>query len=205
MKSFLRFIKTTIIGGVIFLIPVIILITVIGKAIQISLKLSEPISKFIPIENIYGLAITNLISVLLIAVICFLAGMMAHYTIFNKSIEKAESNFLLKIPGYAFIKGFTDSIRGNYSTSTMKPVIINLDDSSQVAFEIEKIDNGKSVIYMPGAPNPWSGSILIVTQNRVEYLPVTMASTIKIFSMLGKGTGSLMEIKTNGSGISKDE
>jgi len=193
MKSFLRFIKATIIGGVIFLIPVIVLITVIGKAIQISLKLSEAISKFVPVENIFGLAITHLISVLLIVIICFIAGVMARYTMFSKSIQRAESKFLWKLPGYAFIKGFTDSFSGDDSTSAMKPVIINLDDSSQVAFEVEKLDSGKSVIYVPSAPNPWSGSILIITQDRIEYLPVTMARAIKTFSMLGKGTGELQK------------
>lgn len=193
MKNLIKFIKTTIIGGVIFLIPVIVLIAVFGKAIQISLKLSELVSKYIPVENILGLTIADLISVLIIAIICFLAGLMAHYTFFSKAIQKAESRFLWKVPGYAFIKGFVDSFSSDDSTSIMKPVIINLDDSSQIAFEVEKLENEKSVVYIPGAPNPWSGSILLVTQDRVEYLPVTMATAINTLSTLGKGIGELQK------------
>jgi len=193
MNRLLRFIKTTIIGGLIFLVPIILIITVIAKAAQLLLKLSEPISKHIPVENILGLAIIDLISVFIIAIICFLAGLMARYTLLSRTIQRAESKFLWKLPGYAFVKGFTDSFSGDDSTGAMKTVIISLDDSSQVAFEVEKLEDGKSVVYVPGAPNPWAGSVLMVTSDRVKYLHVSMANAIKTFSMLGKGTVELQK------------
>ena len=39
----------------------------------------------------------------------------------------------------------------------MTPVLITLDDYEQMAFEVERTAGGKVVVYLPGAPNSWSG------------------------------------------------
>jgi uncharacterized membrane protein len=193
MKPFIRYIKLTMVGGFIFLIPLIVLVFIFNKAFQLSLIFSEPISKYIPIHNVFGLAMNTIISVLIIAVICFLAGLLSHYTILRRTIQRSEEKFLWKVPGYAFIKGFTESISGEDSVNALKPVLVSLDDASLIAFEVEKSEDGKSVLYVPGAPNPWTGSIMIVEQERIKYLPVTMANAMRTFSSLGSGTKVLMK------------
>jgi uncharacterized membrane protein len=40
----LRFLKTIVLGGILILVPIIILIAVIGKALQITNKLALPLS-----------------------------------------------------------------------------------------------------------------------------------------------------------------
>lgn len=202
MKQFFRFIKITIIGGVLFLVPVIVLVLVLGKALQLSLKLAMPLSEYIPVENVFGLAINNLVGLLIIAILCFLAGIIARNAMLSRAVAKAETKFLWRIPGYAFVKGFTDSIGDDKLDSALKPAILRLDDSTQIVFETEKLTNGKCVVYVPGAPNPWSGSILIADQERITYLAVSMAEAIKPFSMLGKGIDELVT-KKHGGGSAK--
>ena len=192
MKQFFQFIKITIIGGILFLVPLIVLVLVLGKALQLSLKLAMPLSKFLPVENILGLAVNNLVGLLIIGILCFIAGIIARNAMLSRAVAKAETKFLWRVPGYAFVKGFTDSIGDDKLDRAMRPAILRLEESSQVVFETEKLTNGKSVVYVPGAPNPWSGSILIVDYNRLDYLPVSMAEAIKPFSMLGKGTDDLV-------------
>ncbi|MBN1480680.1 DUF502 domain-containing protein [candidate division KSB1 bacterium] len=192
MKQFFQFVKITIIGGILFLVPVIVLVVVLGKALQLSLKLAMPLSKFVPVDNVFGLAVNNLVAIVIIGILCFLAGILARNAMLSRAVAKAETKFLWRVPGYAFVKGFTDSIGDDKLDSAMRPAILRLDDSTQVVFETEKLSNGKSVVYVPGAPNPWSGSVLIVDQERIDYVPVSMAEAIKPFSMLGKGTDGLV-------------
>ena len=43
---------------------------------------------------------------------------------------------------------------GQAEAKNMQPVLVRFDDNSQLGFEIERLDNGQVVIYLPGAPDP---------------------------------------------------
>ena len=73
MKGHIGFLKTTVIGGVIFLIPLIIIIAILGKAFQIMMQLAEPLSTLVPIDSVADIAIVNLIAVALI-ILCSAPG-----------------------------------------------------------------------------------------------------------------------------------
>jgi uncharacterized membrane protein len=70
----------------------------------------------------------------------------------------------------------------------MSPVAARFDDSWQVAFEIERIEDGKVVLFLPGAPDPWAGSVCVVTKDRVSPLDLTVTSAVNLMKRLGKGT-----------------
>src|SRR5262245_57134541 len=57
MKISFNFIKTTLLGGVIFLLPIVILATVFDKAIKIVRMLADPLNKLLPVETIGGIAL----------------------------------------------------------------------------------------------------------------------------------------------------
>ena len=56
-----NFFKTTIIGGLIFLIPIVVLSVILGKALKIMMVVAEPLDKLIPIESIGGVALVTAI------------------------------------------------------------------------------------------------------------------------------------------------
>ena len=74
MKGQIQVLKTTIIGGVVFLVPVIIIAAIIGKAFEIMKTVAHPLSALVPIDTVGKIAIVNLIAILLIVLVCFLAG-----------------------------------------------------------------------------------------------------------------------------------
>ena len=53
----LRFLKTTILGGILFLVPIVIFIAVIGKAFLLTDKLPQPIANFLPFATFGGIAV----------------------------------------------------------------------------------------------------------------------------------------------------
>jgi uncharacterized membrane protein len=58
----------------------------------------------------------------------------------------------------------------------------------QLAFEIQHIEGGKIVVFSPGAPDPWSGSVGVVTEDRITPLDLTVKSAAGIMKRLGKGS-----------------
>jgi len=57
MKGFIMFgfIRTRILGGLLFLFPIVMVIAIIGKALEITNKLSAPLAGLLPIDSMGGL------------------------------------------------------------------------------------------------------------------------------------------------------
>ena len=184
----LKFLKTTMVGGILFLVPIIIFIAVIGKALELTKKLAAPLSVLIPLDSIGNIAMVNLLALCIVLLICFLAGLAAKSTLARKSIGNLESRVLSKIPVYGLLKSKIDAIVQPEKTEGMKPVLARFDDSWQIAFEVERIQGGGVAIYLPGAPDPWSGSVCFVTEDRIQPLELTLLPVLRTLKGLGKGS-----------------
>lgn len=193
----MQFIKTTILGGVIFLIPFVVVIAVLGKAHQIMMLVAEPMGDWIPIDEVGGIALANVLALVAIVMSCFLFGLMAR-SVPAKKIYRTLDATLASIPGYAFVKAFADSIsRSEEHAKSFIPVIARFDDNAQISFEIERTPEGTVVVYLPGAPNPWSGTVVHLEQSRVEKLDMSVADAVKSIQSLGRGSAKYGNSKTN--------
>jgi uncharacterized membrane protein len=74
----------------------------------------------------------------------------------------------------------------------MRPVLGRFDDSWQLAFGIECMAEGKVVIFLPGAPDLWSGSVCVLTEDRITPLDLTVKSAADIMKRLGKGSAGAL-------------
>jgi uncharacterized membrane protein len=186
------FLKTTVVGGIVFLVPIIILVMILGKAFGIMSQLAAPLADWIPTDTVDGIALANLLAVVAIIALCFLAGLIARSDRVSRAVEKLESNVLLSLPGYMFIKGLMGGLAGGDGETTMKPVLASFDDARQVAFEVERISGGQVVVYIPGAPDPWSGGLFVMEQERVEPLEISMTAAVKNIRTLGRGSTQML-------------
>jgi uncharacterized membrane protein len=201
----MKFFKTTLIGGIVFLLPISILVLILGKAYQIMVKLSAPLASWLPIDTIGGIAKANLLAVIAIIVVCFVAGLFSKSRLASRLVESLESGVLLSVPGYTFIKGLTSGLAGGDEENQLAPVLVRFDDYWQVAFRVERLADGRVALFIPGAPEPSSGSIVIVDEERVQPLKRTMAEAIHNIRGMGMGSGALLSAgdmnakgKTNG-------
>jgi uncharacterized membrane protein len=188
----MNFLKTTLIGGIVFLIPISICVMILGKAHKIMVRLAAPLADWVPIDSVLGVAKANLLAVIGIVVICFVAGVLSKSRLASKLVESLESGILYSIPGYTFIKGLAGVLAGNKEENHLSPVLARFDDAWQVAFQVEKLDDGRSVLFIPGAPDPWSGSIVIISEERVQLLDRTMAAAVRNLRALGRGSSDLL-------------
>jgi uncharacterized membrane protein len=184
----MKFIKTTTIGGIVFMVPIIVIIMILGKAFEFMLKIARPIGELIPIESIGGIAFANLLALLAILVVCFIAGVIARSPLAKKLYQVIDDG-LLAIPGYTFVKAYTDSMKlGQAEAKSMQPVLVRFDDNSQLGFEIERLDDGQVVVFLPGAPDPWSGTVTYFSADRVKKLELSASEAISNVKRLGRGS-----------------
>lgn len=193
-KPVIKFIMTTVIGGLVFLVPLIFLLYILRKAISFMMVIAKPLASWFPVDTIGGVALANLIAILAVIVVSFLAGLIARHSIANGLIKTLESRVLMNIPGYAMIK----AIKNGYDSSEtqgMKPVAIQLGSAERFALEIEKLPDGRSMIYVPSAPSAWSGVTQILPADQVTYLDVPVARIMELTEKYGHGSEAVLAKK----------
>ena len=202
----MNFLKTTVLGGIMFLIPISVVVLILGKVYHLMARIAAPLANWIPIDEVGGIAKANLLAIIVMVLVCFLAGLASKSRLAARLVDSLESGLLQFIPGYAFFKGMTGTVAGDHDQAQLAPVLARFDDSWQVAFQADKLADGRVVLYIPGAPNPWSGSLVVVSEGRVQPLDRTMAAVVRNLRALGRGSGELLSTgedtkgKTHGQG-----
>jgi uncharacterized membrane protein len=180
----------------VFLVPIVILVAVIGKALGLASKLATPLAGLLPIKSIVGLAAVELLAIIILILICFLAGLAAKTARARRFINSLESNILSNIPAYEFFKSRVHVFVPTDDAEGLKPVLARFDDSWQIAFEVERIEGGQVTIFLPGAPDPWSGSVCFMTEDRIKPLDITLLSAVNTLKGLGKGAKDQLDAYT---------
>ena len=98
-----QLIRTTLIGGFLFLIPLVFVVVVFGKAVQIMKSVAIPLGKLIPFEPVAGVAVVPILTTLIMILSCLAAGMLARSRGGQKIYKKLDALLLQMIPGYAWI------------------------------------------------------------------------------------------------------
>jgi len=193
-KKGVQFIMTTVIGGLLFLVPVVFLLFILGKAVGFMMLIAEPMADFIPIDSVGDVALANLIAVGAIIVISFLAGLVARNAMATGVVQKLESKVLMKIPGYTIIKG----IKGGFDkeeTNLFKPVLLSLGTAERIGFEIQKLPDGRSMVFIPSVPNTLSGINQILPADQISYLDAPFTEIMELTERYGFGVDALLDKK----------
>ena len=192
-KPIVRFFRTTLIGGILFLLPVSALILVLAKPVALARKLVEPIGDKLPFGSIVGLETPLLLALLLIILLCFLSGLLAMTTLARKSVEKAESAILSRVPGYELLKSLSLSLVGKESDDTYPVVMITVDGIGQFALLIEEAvgEDGLATVFVPDAPSPRSGGVFFVPVDRITPINVSLTDAMRSLKSFGAGSADI--------------
>ena len=193
MKNIMSILKATFIGGILFLIPLLLLIIILEKAYTILHKATGPIIDTFPKGLFFGMAIQEITALVIIIFICFLAGIIAKTYYAKKIIQLLEENVLSLIPGYAFMKNMSENIVGIESKEDLKVILAKVNDAWQMAFLIETINETHCTVFIPDAPNPWSGSLFFIEKDRIKELDITQKEAMESIRQLGFGTDEFLK------------
>jgi len=197
MKPVVDFMKTTIVGGLLFLVPAVLIILLVKNALELARKILMPIEKLLPIENIAGAAVEHLLAVVLIIAVCFAAGLAARTSPGAKLNAWLERAILRRVPGFGLIKRVTREMVNMESQSDLSVALARIEDAWVLSFIVEKLENGLLAVFVPSAPTPAVGSIYYLTEDRVKRLDVSVSSAIQCIMRLGVGSRELLQAYPN--------
>lgn len=185
MKQDLSALKTTILGGLIFLIPFVLILLLGVKIYEFMSSFSRPIAAAIDIEGIGEIAVLRVVTVLLTVVVCYAAGRIATSAPGARLYSRIDGRLSSLFPRYGFIKATAMDLDSDAPT-VLPIVMVRLDDQSQLGFEIER-NNEQVVVFLPGSPDPWSGVVSFVTPDRVTLMRSDFHKAVKTLRLAGRG------------------
>lgn len=188
MKALTSFVKTTLIGGLLFLIPLGVIIVVLNHVMQIAAKLASPIAARLPVGQFAGVTAVTLVAGLMLLLIAFLAGMLARTRPGRRMSSWFEESILGGLPQYRMAKSMAEGFAQIESGAGMHPVLVRVDDGWQLAYRLEELQGGWVTVFVPQAPTPMSGNFLYVAAHRIQPLSISMAAAMKLVKAVGVGS-----------------
>ncbi|WP_433779858.1 DUF502 domain-containing protein [Flavobacterium anhuiense] len=195
MKSIFKIIKATFLGGILFLAPLVVLLVILEKGYGIIQKITLPLAEHLPRIHVLGIALQELVGIIIIILICFLAGLLAKTAKAKNLIQKLEDGILSFVPGYSFMKNMNENIMGLESKDDLKVILVPTDAGLQFAFLIEEINENKFAVFIPDAPNPWSGSVVFVEKKDITDVDISQKQALACIRKLGFGSKVLLKNK----------
>ncbi len=189
MRKTLGVWKTTILGGVFFLLPFAVVVFLVGQLAAIVAPVAVEINNQLPKEwHTFGVfSSATALAILLLFAMCYLAGLAARRSFANRFSSKIEKTITLLFPRYAILKDqIASNVGGEGPGPQMKPVLVRLDDVMRIGFETARDAEGRVTVYLPGSPDPWQGHVALFAAERVEPLGADFAAAVTMCETLGR-------------------
>lgn len=193
MSRIQKFIYTTVVGGLLFLVPVVLLGLVLRQAMQFAGKVARPIAAMFPAHQIAGVALATVISAALLLLVAFGAGLFSRTPTGRRVTRWVEESFLGNLPQYRVVTSMAAGLTKVEESDSLKPVLVEADGGWQLAYLLEALHDGWVAVFVPQSPTPMSGNVLYVTQERVRPLEMGMAEAMKLVKNLGAGSAESLE------------
>src|SRR5688572_18057039 len=88
----------TILGGILFLLPIVVIVILIGKALGFARRLSEPLVQAAGVNSVAGVAMGTIVSIAFLVIVAFAAGLLARTRLGQSAFSKLEDSVLSLIP-----------------------------------------------------------------------------------------------------------
>ncbi len=193
MKSLAGFLKSTLIGGLVFLLPIGIVLIVLGKLYGLARRIGNALhDHFFPTANSDLLPLA--IALLVLVAIAFAAGALARTRFGARIFTRLETTILANFPAYTMLRQTVADISGGSAALTGPErivVLVRFDDSTALGFLVDRRPDGTAVVYLPGAPSALSGSVVLVESARIEETAIKATEVMQGMRRLGAGLSTL--------------
>ena len=188
MKKFGEFVVSSFVRGLLFVVPIYLAVLLLLKAMQSVVGFVKPFAMLLP----EWLPAENLLSLLLVLIVCFLIGVAVRTPAGRAIRERIEKSLFERIPGYALFRSLTQRLAGKDEESAWKPALAEIEDALVPAFIIEELNDGRFTVFVPSVPTPFAGAVYILSRERVHPLDIPFTQALQSVSRWGSGSKELV-------------
>ncbi len=190
-QSMLLFAKATLIGGIIFLLPIVIALIVLGHAFSLAAKAAKPLIGLLP-QAVAGAVTVTVAAVTVLFLVSLGAGLFARTRSGKRVMAWFENSLVGGLPQYQLVKSMAEGMAQVENAKGVTPALIYIEDAWQLGYVLDGLGKGWVGAFLPQAPTPMSGNILYVPVERVRPLEISMVQAMSIVKRLGVGSAEAL-------------
>lgn len=192
MKKLLKFIKTTIIGGLIVIVPLAVVAFVLMQVFSVMNGITNKLAGKLPYPILEHPVVLVLLSILGVIAICFLTGLLLLTGLGDKLLNEANSALANKIPMYGMIRTLTQRLTGTEGLSFAAAEIdLYGTDVRALGFIIEALPEDRLSVFVPLAPTITVGQLYVLPSTCVTQLDKPPAEVANVITQWGIGSCEL--------------
>ena len=193
MKKFADFLKTSLIGGLFVLLPLILFYLLLAEMLEFVVALATPIADLFPKGTFDRINTPVLIALLLIVGASFIFGLALRSMTLKRLGLWIEQAVLSRLPLYKAVKSLTRGLVGAKEDTTFRSAVLDSPDGiREIVYVIEDHGDGQMTVLVPWAPASFAGSVKIVSSDRIEMLEASLGDTSRVLSHWGVGARELL-------------
>ena len=192
MKKMTTFVKDTLVGGVLFLLPAVLVLWFAEKALPLARTLTRPLEDLMPGHLVAQFALGTLLAGLALLLAAFVAGLLARTSAGQRFIAWIEDSLLGSLPQYRMAKSVLEDHGGGDGTPDVQPVLVPSGDGWRIGLKFESIGDGWASVFLPNSPKVRTGYMLLVPERTLRPLDLPLAQTTLLLTRLGGGAGEAL-------------
>jgi len=201
MGKIMSFLKTTALGGILVLLPVLLFYLMFVEILELVVALATPIADLFPKKMMENVNFPVLVALVLIFGVSFLLGLAIRLEAGRSLGGWIERNTLQKLPLYNTLKSIAASVVDMKQSGAFRPaLLVSPDGDREIAYLIEEHGDGQATVMVPWAPTPMAGSVKIVRRDRLEILDAGFGDVTRVLSHWGVGVRDMVGEKKSAPG-----
>jgi uncharacterized membrane protein len=196
MKFARELLASTLVGGLLVVLPIYLTVLVLLKGMQSVAALVRPFTMLLP----SWLPAEKALSLALVLMVCFLIGVAVRTRVGRALRQQIDRSLFEKLPGYALFRSLAQRFAGEGQENVWKPALVEIEDALVPAFIVEELEDGRFTIFVPSVPTPLAGAVYILSRERVHPLDVPLTQAISSISRWGSGSKDLVAAMTKTDG-----
>ncbi len=199
-----RFIRTTILGGVIVILPIALTFFFLRWVFNFATGLIEPVTRMLMEQSKLQKFVAESIVIAFIVLVCFLVGLVVK-TRFGRFLYQTFENKILEIaPGYNLFKETIKQLLGRdrapFSRVALVQVFGPASNTMMTGFVTDEHPDGYCTVFVPSGLTPTAGLIYHVEKQYVHIVDASVEDTMRIVISCGMGSQKLLEDFVQGKG-----
>ena len=194
MQKLREFVKSTLIGGLVVLLPLAILVYAALWSFNFVRGAIGPITRIVMAKSELQGTIADIATIGLLICVCFLVGMIVRTRLGIWLYAFVEARLLRKAPGYSMVKETVAQFLGKkqspFSSVALARVFGN--DTMVSAFVTDTHEDGSRTVFVPTGPNPTSGNIYHLKAEDVFPVAVSVEDAMRSIISCGAGSSVLI-------------
>jgi uncharacterized membrane protein len=193
MKAVIEFLKTCLVGGLFGLLPLLLFFLLFSELMNVIVALATPIADLFPAETFEKLSDPLFVAIPLLLGAAFIFGLTLRSQTLVRFGQLLERATLMHVPLYKAVKRLSQGLVGTEGEGVFKSGLLETHDGeTELVYIIEEHADGKLTVLVPLAPAGFTGSIKVVSPERMIRLDASLGDASKVVAHWGVGMSEIM-------------